>query len=252
MSDRPTRRKFLCTAALVAPTLALASKQSRAFDFQTDILDQGNWLSYRVQRLVGGSALAPEFTTAEMSPVFRTNGNTLPGSATYRTHAANGFADWKLVVDGMVQSPRAFSLQELRAMPARSQITLHNCVEGWSAIGQWKGVALGHVLQLVALRPDARYIVFHCADDFGGTRYYESVDLNDAFHPQTIMAYEMNGAPLPIGHGAPIRMRIERQLGYKHAKFVMRIEAVASLAAVGAGKGGFWEDTTNYDWYAGI
>lgn len=252
MIYRPSRRTFLRTAALAAPALALTSRQSQAFDFQSDILDQGNWLSYRVQRLVGGSALAPEFTTAEMSPVFRTNGNTLPGSAIYQTYAANGFADWKLVVDGMVERARAFSLQELRAMPARSQITLHNCVEGWSAIGQWKGVALGHVLQLVTMRPDARYIVFHCADDFGGTPYYESVDLNDAFHPQTILAYEMNGAPLPIGHGAPIRMRIERQLGYKHAKFVMRIEVVRSLAAVGAGKGGFWEDTTNYDWYAGI
>ena len=111
-------------------------------------------------------------------------------------------------------------------MPARSQITLHNCVEGWSAIGQWKGVPLGDILKLVALKPEARYIVFHCADDFGGTLYYESVDLDDAFHPQTILAYDMNGGPLPIGHGAPIRMRIERQLGYKHAKFVMRIEAV--------------------------
>ena len=102
------------------------------------------------------------------------------------------------------------------------------------------------------LKPEARYLVFHCADDFGGTAYYESIDLVDAFHPQTILAYGMNDGELPVGHGAPLRLRVERQLGYKHAKFVMRVEAVSSLAGIGAGKGGFWEDTINYDWYAGI
>ena len=102
------------------------------------------------------------------------------------------------------------------------------------------------------LQPEARYIVFHCADDFRGTAYYESIDLVDAFHPQTILACGMNDADLPVGHGAPLRLRVERQLGYKHAKFVMRVEAVASLAGIGQGKGGFWEDTVDYDWYAGI
>ena len=137
-------------------------------------------------------------------------------------------------------------------MPARSQITRHDCVEGWSAIGKWTGVPLGHLLTEAGLQPQARYLVFHCADDFSGTAYYESIDLIDAFHPQTILAYGMNDADLPIGHGAPLRLRVERQLGYKHAKFVMRVEAVASLAGIGAGKGGFWEDASNYDWYAGI
>ena len=95
--------------------------------------------------------------------------------------------------------------------------------------------------------------MLHCADDFRGDgAYYESIDLVDAFHPQTILAYGMNDATLPIGHGAPIRLRVERQLGYKHAKFVMRVEAVASLAAIGQGRGGFWEDVGGYDWYAGI
>ena len=140
-------------------------------------------------------------------------------------------------------------------MPARSQITRHDCVEGWSAIGKWTGVPLSEVLGRVRLRPEARFIVLHCADDFatGLQRlpYYESIDLVDAFHPQTILAYGMNDTTLPIGHGAPIRLRVERQLGYKHAKFVMRVEAVASLAAIGRGRGGFWEDQ-GYDWYAGI
>ena len=137
-------------------------------------------------------------------------------------------------------------------MPARSQITRHDCVEGWSAIGKWTGVPLGALLDAVELEPSARYIVFHCADDFRGTNYYESIDLVDAFHPQTILAYGMNDGELPVGHGAPLRLRVERQLGYKQAKFVMRVEAVESLEAIGRGKGGYWEDNTGYEWYAGI
>jgi DMSO/TMAO reductase YedYZ molybdopterin-dependent catalytic subunit len=137
-------------------------------------------------------------------------------------------------------------------MPSRTQITRHDCVEGWSCIGKWKGVPLGVLLDHARLLPGARYIVFHCADtmDDGG-RYYESVDLIDAFHPQTILAYEMNDRVLPIPHGAPLRLRDERQLGYKMAKYVMRVEAVASLASLAGGKGGYWEDR-GYEWYAGI
>ena len=108
------------------------------------------------------------------------------------------------------------------------------------------------MLDRVRLSPNARFVVLHCADDFSGTPYYESIDLDDAFHPQTILAYGMNGDVLPIGHGAPLRPRVERQLGYKHAKFVMRIEAVDSLAKMCGGRGGFWEDVGSYDWYAGI
>jgi DMSO/TMAO reductase YedYZ molybdopterin-dependent catalytic subunit len=142
-------------------------------------------------------------------------------------------------------------------MPSRTQITRHDCVEGWSCIGQWQGVQLGRVLDAVQLKPAARYVVFYCADTFvqtldGGIRYYESHDLEDAYHPQTILAYAMNGAPLPIAHGAPLRLRVERQLGYKMAKYVMRIEAVESCAGIGQGKGGFWEDYADYAWYAGI
>ena len=147
---------------------------------------------------------------------------------------------------------RDSSLADLRALAARTQITRHDCVEGWSAIGQWTGVPLGEVLKAAGLAANARYIVFHCADNLDGQGlYYESIDLFDAFHPQTILAYAMNGRPLQIGHGAPVRLRVERQLGYKHAKFVMRIEAAESLAAFGYGKGGFWEDR-GYAWYAGI
>jgi DMSO/TMAO reductase YedYZ molybdopterin-dependent catalytic subunit len=137
-------------------------------------------------------------------------------------------------------------------MPTRTQITSHNCVEGWTAIGKWHGVPLGMILKRAQLRPQARFIVFHCADDFSGENYYESIDLVDAHHPQTILAWGLNDAMLPVGNGAPLRLRVERQLGYKQAKYVMRVEAVESLAHIGKGKGGFWEDYIDYEWYAGI
>ena len=137
-------------------------------------------------------------------------------------------------------------------MPTRTQITRHDCVEGWSAIGKWHGVPLRLLLDLAGLHPGARYIVFHCADRIGGAPYYESLDLVDAFHPQTILAWGMNDQLLPVGHGAPVRLRVERQLGYKHAKYVMRLEAVDDLRRAGRGKGGFWEDIADYEWYAGI
>jgi DMSO/TMAO reductase YedYZ molybdopterin-dependent catalytic subunit len=249
-----TRRKLLALAGLGAPTLLLTGCDRLGANptFRDLVLGSGEWLSYHVHRLIGSSALAREYDPSQMSPVFRTNGNTRPRSEDYLRQAEGGFAGWRLVVDGLVEAPASFSLAELRAMPSRTQITRHDCVEGWSAIGKWTGVPLAHLLGRVRLRPDARYIVLHCADDFRGTPYYESIDLIDAFHPQTILAYGMNDADLPMGHGAPLRLRVERQLGYKHAKFVMRLEAVASLAPIGGGKGGFWEDTVNYDWYAGI
>jgi len=136
------------------------------------------------------------------------------------------------------------------------QITRHDCVEGWSCIRKWKGVPLSALLEKARLKPDARYIVFYCADDLGETgtgegKYYESVGLADAFHEQTILAYEMNDQTLPIPHGAPLRLRVERQLGYKMAKYVMRIEAVDRLSTIRGGRGGFWEDL-GYEWYAGI
>jgi DMSO/TMAO reductase YedYZ molybdopterin-dependent catalytic subunit len=210
-------------------------------------------LTMATQRLIiDRGALAREYDAADMSPVFRTNGNVMPASAAYRAHAATSFADWRLVVDGLVARPLALLLDRIRRLPARAQITRHDCVEGWSAIGKWTGVPLRLLLHGAGLRSQARYIVFHCADDFGGVPYYESIDLIDAFHPQTILAWAMNDRPLDIGHGAPLRLRVERQLGYKHAKYVMRIEAVASLAGIGLGKGGYWEDRSGYQWYAGI
>nr|MCU0891219.1 molybdopterin-dependent oxidoreductase [Sandarakinorhabdus sp.] len=174
---------------------------------------------------------------------------------------ATGFAGWRLGVTGLVQRELSLSLADLQRLPQRSQITRHDCVEGWSAIGQWTGPQLATVLKAAGLRDGARYIVFLCADDYGGepekgglqskSRYYESIDLVDAFHPQTILAHSLNGTPLDAGHGAPLRLRVERQIGYKQAKYLMKIVVADSLAPFGSGKGGYWPDR-GYEWYAGI
>lgn len=256
MAETPkfSRRAFLTRLSAAGGTLVLAGCDalSQSPDFR-DVLNSAEGMTERLQRLALTSrSLAREYTDADLSKSFRVNGSSGVDDAAYKADATGGFANWKLKIDGLVTRPLELSLAELRRMPARTQITRHDCVEGWSAIGKWKGAEFATLLQTVGLKPDARYLVFHCADSLGGAgRYYESIDLIDAFHPQTILAYEMNDKPLSVPHGAPLRLRVERQLGYKHAKYVMRIEAVASFAAIGGGKGGFWEDR-GYEWYAGI
>jgi len=249
-----TRRRLIGSLGMGAGGLLLSGCDRIAASPKVQsVLQLGEGLTMRAQRLVTDrTALAREFSAADMSPVFRTNGNDMPESDEYQAHAANGFADWRLKVDGLVRRPLALSLAQIKAMPARTQITRHDCVEGWSAIGKWTGLPLKLALDAAGLLPSARYLVFHCADDFDGDPYYESIDLIDAFHPQTILAWAMNDRPLSIGHGAPLRLRVERQLGYKQAKYVMRIEATDSLRAIGGGKGGYWEDSAGYQWYAGI
>jgi DMSO/TMAO reductase YedYZ molybdopterin-dependent catalytic subunit len=220
-------------------------------------LDFGQLVSLRVQRLLlSGQPLAREFTAADISPDFPLNGTSMPGGMAYFQMMVSGFRSWRLTVDGLVRRPLSLSLDEIKALPARTQITMHSCDEGWSAIGQWTGVAVSHLLQACEPMPNARYIVFHCLDELERTRdrsgiYYESLDLFDALHPQTILAYGMNGGALPVAHGAPLRLRVERQIGYKNAKYVTRIEAVERLDHIGRGKGGFWEDR-GYQWYAGL
>ncbi|HYD46228.1 MAG TPA: molybdopterin-dependent oxidoreductase [Phenylobacterium sp.] len=252
-----TRRGLIAGAgaALSGLWLAGCDRLNRSPGAQA-LIGRGEALTYKAQRaLLGGGQLAREFSPGDISPVFKANGTMRPRTPEYEALLAGGFSDWRLAVEGLVQTPLSLSLAELRAEPARSQITRHDCVEGWSCIGQWRGARLGALLEKAGLRDNARYIVFHCADRLGGEGprglYYESLDLTDAFHPQTILAYEMNGAPLTVPHGAPVRLRVERQLGYKHAKYVMRIEAVESFAHIAGGKGGFWEDR-GYEWYAGI
>lgn len=249
-----TRRKLIGSLGLGAGGLLLpgCDRLDGSEGFR-GVLRSAEGLTMRAQRLITDrGALAREFSEGDMSPVFRSNGTSNPGTPAYNAHAAEGFRNWRLVVDGLVRRPLSLPLDRVRAMPVRTQITRHDCVEGWSAIGKWHGVPLRLLLEAAGVRDTARFIVFHCADFYGSLPYYESVDLIDAFHPQTILAWGMNDALLPIPNGAPLRLRVERQLGYKHAKYVERVEAVASLASIGGGNGGTWEDRGDYEWYAGI
>ncbi|MGN8097405.1 molybdopterin-dependent oxidoreductase [Methylobacterium sp. 22177] len=315
------RRKLLTAGAGLMGT-ALLGGCDRFAGSETGrrTLQVGEDANQYVQRLLMSPAtLAREFPASMISPWFKPNGTIDPPDRAYRALAAQKFLDFRLTVDGLVQTPLSLSLADLRALPARTQITRHDCVEGWSCIGQWSGVPLAEVLKKAGLKPQARFAVFHCADtlefeagpkgggkgrdqgaslwrpthpgavraayiqlaaadDWGGPatgtdapkddwgqgspapepepagipiRYYESIDLYDAVNPQTILAYDLNGKPLPVSNGAPLRLRVERQLGYKQAKYVMRVEMVESLAGIGQGSGGYWEDR-GYEWYAGI
>lgn len=307
MSRSPNRRALLVGASATAAAAMLGGcdRLGNAEWFRRT-LKTGEDANIFVQRLLLGDAtLAPEYAEADISPWFKPNGTEDPPDKDYKALAKGKFAKYHLEVGGLVEAPLKLSLAELRKLPARTQITRHDCVEGWSAIGKWTGVPLAELLNRARLKPEGRYVVFHCADTMdqgsplegggddaaaddvpagnanpsmtrqsggdesrkdsggqqateddaasGGTpvRFYESIDLVDAFHPQTILAYDMNGEALPVSNGAPLRLRVERNLGYKQAKYVMRIEVVESFAHIGGGKGGYWEDQ-GYAWYAGI
>jgi DMSO/TMAO reductase YedYZ molybdopterin-dependent catalytic subunit len=254
-SHKNSRRRFLRRGLAASAALLLSGcDQLSRSEWFTRLLDGAERLSFSAQRLLlPRKAMAQEFAEADLSPGFRSNGTSNPDNAAYQALAANGFADFRLQIGGLVAHPRAYSLDELRALPSRTQITRHDCVEGWSAIGKWKGVQLSRVLDQVKPLPSARYVVFHCADpmDGSGAHYYESIDMEDARHAQTLLAYELNDQPLPIKNGAPVRVRVERQLGYKMAKYIMEIQLVDRFDDIAGGKGGYWEDR-GYEWYAGI
>jgi DMSO/TMAO reductase YedYZ molybdopterin-dependent catalytic subunit len=238
-----------------------ADQLNDSLSFQRVLAAAEGWTLTAQRFLLGGGALAQEFKTSDISPRFKANGTLNPGGDAYDRHVEEGFADWWLHIDGLVAHPLSLSIAELRRLPSRTQITRHDCVEGWSAIGQWTGTPLSLLLRAAAVLPQARYAVFHCADNLDGEpakggeqtpgQYYESLALADCRHPQTILAYDMNGKALDIAHGAPLRLRVERQLGYKHAKYVQRIELVSDFKRLSGGKGGYWEDR-GYEWYAGI
>ena len=257
-----TRRRFLTGASVAAAGMALSGcdilDQSTAGDNPLrNFLEGGNDLTYRVQRtLLGRDTLAHEFSESDIRQPQRPNGVTSPDDDFYRSLASGGFADYRLEVDGLVEKPLSLTRDQLVAMPARIQITRHDCVEGWSCIAKWTGVPLSLILDEAKVKPEARFVVFHCLDTIersmrGNLKYYGSIDLIDARHPQTILAYGLNGAPLPVANGAPLRVRVERQLGYKMPKYVHKIELVTSFANLGLGQGGYWEDS-GYDWYGGI
>lgn len=253
--DPGARRRFLRRLLAIVGSLGLAGcdRLSRSAWFPT-LLGSAESLNYRLHHaLAPKDSMAREFTEADLSPQFPSNGTGNPQDADYRRLLANGFRDWRLEVSGLVARPALLSLDELKTLPARSQITRHDCVEGWSAIAKWRGARLSALLERVQPFPEARYVVFHCFDtmDARGAKYYESLDFEEALHPQTILAYEWNDRPLPVPYGAPLRLRAERQLGYKMAKYIHSIELVDDLRPVRGGNGGYWEDR-GYEWYAGI
>lgn len=256
MADGYSRRNFLTHLFAAAGAAALSGCQKLSeSDWFARLLGVGEIATRKVQRLiVPRKAMAQEFTEADLSPRFRSNGSSRPDDPDYVAQANSGFRTYRLKVGGLVERPTSFSLDDIRGLPARTQITRHDCVEGWSAIGKWKGARLSALLEAVRPKPEARYVLFYCADHMrgaGSPTYYESIDLEDAFHPQTLLAYELNDGPLPIANGAPLRLRVERQLGYKMAKYVMGLELVEDFSHVRGGKGGYWEDR-GYEWYAGI
>jgi DMSO/TMAO reductase YedYZ molybdopterin-dependent catalytic subunit len=252
------RRKFLGRALAGASTLLL----SGCYDLSqqpwfTGILGEVENLTRAAQHLFAGpQTLAPEFTKADITPEFRANGTLDPGTPDYKAHLGTGFRNWRVTVSGLVERPVSLSMDDIRGLPQRTQITRHDCVEGWSAIGEWSGPQLSLILAAARPTAKARYVVFYCADPMTAEgdpdhRYYESLSLSEAAHPQTILAHRLNGKPLEVRYGAPVRLRAERQLGYKQPKYVERIVLVESLAGIGGGKGGYWEDQ-GYTWYGGI
>lgn len=258
------RRRLLGIGAASAGSMLLAGCDT--FDFlgqrnhpARDFLERANQLTYAAQRaLVGEQALAREFAESEVRQGQRPNGSTDPRQniAEYRDLVAGNFSAYKLRITGLVETPKEYTLAELQNMPSRTQITRHDCVEGWSCIAKWTGVPLSRLLDEAGVQARAKFVVFHCYDLLGGglsgpLPYYESCDLIDAFHPQTIAAYGLNDATLPVANGAPVRVRIERALGYKQPKYVHTIELVDGFSTVGRGQGGYWEDN-GYDWYGGI
>ena len=257
--NRKLSRRNLLIGGLQAASLVVLSGCEKMFDTLSQnknvqsLLELAENGSRRAQRLLTRrNKLAKEFEAKDISPKFRANGNPPPITMDYTADAQNHWTRWRLEVSGLVKQPASFSLADLQAMPSRTQITRHDCVEGWSIIGKWKGVRLEEIINRVQPATDARYVVFRCMDtDSDGVNYFESIDMIDAVHPQTILAYELNDQPLPIDNGAPLRLRVENQLGYKHAKYIRALEFVSSLDKVGQGKGGYWEDQ-GYEWYAGI
>jgi DMSO/TMAO reductase YedYZ molybdopterin-dependent catalytic subunit/thiosulfate reductase cytochrome b subunit len=192
------------------------------------------------------------FSESDLSEFFRVNGLP-PDTPEYGEFLQNNFASWKLEVQGMVEKPMWLSLQDLHELVTQSQITEHSCIQGWTAIAKWSGVPLIEILVRCEPKPQARYVVFHSYQyDDKGYEYYEVLDIELAKHPQTILAYEMNGKPLPVPHGAPLRLRVETQLGYKMVKWLRSIELVPNYRSIGRGQGGYREDEMYYGFGAGI
>jgi DMSO/TMAO reductase YedYZ molybdopterin-dependent catalytic subunit len=248
-----SRRKLITTglaAAAGASGLGIAARLADRYALippdHAGIYGAGETLTYAAQKLLmSHHSLAREFSRSDISKVFPVNGE-VPENETYHGLLAHGFADWRLTVDGLVAHPLALSLAELKSFPSRNQITHQACEEGWSFIAEWSGVPLSCVLNLAGVHREAKYVVFFPFDES-----WDSLDMSDAWHPQTLLAYGMNGQELPTPHGAPVRLRVPRQLGYKSVKYLSRITVTDTLKNIGKGLGSISPEI-GYSWYAGI
>jgi DMSO/TMAO reductase YedYZ molybdopterin-dependent catalytic subunit len=248
-----SRRGFI-RGATSSAAIALAGCSKTDPPTYGNILRMGDVLNYKTHRLLlPASSMAREYELSDISNV-PAIGTTNPGDPdksaydaehgpVYERLLAENFASWRLTIEGSVLRPGAFSLADLKRMPSRTQITRHTCEEGWSAIAQWTGVPLRHVLETAGILPSARFVQFYSYDEWG-----DGVDMLDALHPQTILAYGMNGRDLPLGHGAPLRVRVEKQLGYKSLKFLRRIVVTDEFDD----NGSVGNIQNGWSWYAGI
>jgi len=248
-----SRRKLLTTGLLAtagATGLGVAAKLAARYGLIPPdagvLYGGGETLTYAAQRLFARHSRAPEFARSQISKDPFANAVDRLG-AEFQRLQAGGFADWRLAVDGMVARPVSFSLTDLKSFPWSSQITEIACEEGWSYIAEWSGVPLAHVLNLAGALPPARYVVYRSFQP----DWWDSIDMADALHPQTLLAVGMNGGELPVPFGGPLRLRIPRQLGYKNVKYITRLTLTDNLKRFGKGLGSAAPEG-GYAWYAGI
>jgi DMSO/TMAO reductase YedYZ molybdopterin-dependent catalytic subunit len=248
-----SRRKLIYTGLAAAAGVSglgvaasLAHKYGLVPPDHGGLYGLGETLTYASQRLLTRHSFAREFSRSEISERPLAN-ETAPLSEPFKRLQAGGFADWRLTVDGMVDRPASFSIDQLKSYPSRSQITELSCEEGWTYIAEWIGVPLSHVLNLVGTQPQARYVVYFSIEP----DWWESIDMADAMHPQTFLTYGMNGDVLPVGNGGPLRLRLPRQLGYKSVKFITHLTVTDSMKKFGKGLGSASPEG-GYAWYAGI
>jgi len=243
-----TRRSLLAGGLIAAG--AVLTGASRRFGLippdWKNVYGPGETMSYAAHRLFGRHSLAREFPRDMISAKPFANSITPPDEV-FTRHQAEQFVNWRLEVDGHVTKPASFSLADLRGMEVRSQITEVSCEEGWSYIAEWTGTPLANVLNSVGVRSTARWLVYYSADPY----WWESIDIDEAMHPQTLVAWGMNGADLPVPFGGPLRLRVPRQLGYKSVKFINRLTLTDSLDGFGDGTGQS-DANKGYAWYAGI
>ncbi len=245
-------KRRLFVASSMAAALAGCAKATNALnDWQAihPVLDSAETLD---RAIIGTHGNAKLYQPSDITQNYPVNGLATPTQPEYVAYLQDNFASYRLPVTGLVEHPQSFTLAQLRALATLDQITRHDCVEGWSVVGRWRGVPLGSFLRLVRPKPEARYVVFSSFDhDDSGTQFYGSLDLTQAAHPQTQLALDLNGKPMDAAHGAPVRLRVPTQLAYKSTKWVKSIQVVASFDHIFGGHGGYWEDN-GYAWYAGI